>query len=245
MPKMKYDQKFWNRMKKTLDVELLGVASVNASQELRNQAERLLPGARSVVVLGKEVFKEVVDRLQIDKEIGGASAADFLGPHAEYLAGRLNKGVYDLAAFLKKEGYRAFPLPSQGTPVDQRFLRPLFSFKEAAVWAGMGSLGWHTMLITPEYGPRVRLACLLTDTPLESSPKARKNYCLQCGACLRICPATALKKPAEGELAAMNPFACRTYRNVGITCSLCLKACDAAHTPKKHLAKGKTATRDR
>jgi epoxyqueuosine reductase len=234
----KFDQKFLEEMKKKLGVELLGVASVNASKELKKQAGGLLPGARSVVVLGKEVFKEVVDQLQAGKEVGEAIAADFMGPHSEFLGGRLTKAVYDLAANLRKEGYRCFPLPSIGSPVDQRFLKPIFSFKQAAVLAGIGTLGWHTLVITPEYGARVRFACLLTDAPLEASPVPKKNYCLQCNACIRICPAGALQKPKKGEHAAMNPFACRTYRGVGITCSLCLKACDAVHSGKRKGPRG-------
>lgn len=234
----KYDQKSLNGMKKKLGVELLGVASVNASKELKKQADALLPGAKSVVVLGKEVFKEVVDQLQVGKEVGEAAPADFMGPHSEFLGGRLTKAVYDLASILREEGYRCFPLPSIGTPVDQRFLSPIFSFKQAAVLAGVGSLGWHTMVITPEYGPRQRFACLLTDAPMEPSPASKKNSCLQCNACVQICPVGALQKPKKGEYAAMNPFACRTYRGVGITCSLCLKACDAVHTRKRLKAQG-------
>ncbi len=228
----KYDQKFLSEIKKKLDVEILGVASVNASKDLKKQADGLLPGAKFVVVLGKEVFKEVVDQLQVGKEVGEAAPADFMGPHSEFLGGRLTKAVYDLAGILRREGYRCFPLPSLGTPVDQRFLKPLFSFKQAAVLAGVGTVGWHTMVITSEYGPRVRFACLLTDAPLEPSPAPKKSHCLQCNACIRVCPAGALQKPKKGEYAAMNPFACRTYRGVGITCSLCLKACDAVHTKK-------------
>ncbi len=233
----KYDQNFLSEIKNKLDVDLLGVVSVNASKDLKKQAEGLLPGAKFAVVLAKEVFKEVVDQLQVGKEMGEATAADFMGPHSEFLGGRLTKAVYDLAGILRKEGYRCFPLPSIGTPVDQRFLQPIFSFKQAAVLSGLGSPGWHTMVITPEYGPRVRFACLVTDAHLKPSAAPKKNYCLQCNACIQICPAGALQKPKKGEYAAMNPFACRTYRGVGITCSLCLKACDAVH--RKKAGKGK------
>jgi hypothetical protein len=46
-------------MKAKLDVDLLGVASVemSTSKELKDSATSLLPGAKSVVVLGKEIYK--------------------------------------------------------------------------------------------------------------------------------------------------------------------------------------------
>ena len=86
------------------------------------------------------------------------------------------------------------------------------------------------MVITPEYGPRVRFACLLTEASFAISRPAKKDYCLKCNACIQACPSGALQKPKKGERAAMNPFACRTFRGVGVTCSMCLKACDAVQT---------------
>jgi epoxyqueuosine reductase QueG len=82
------------------------------------------------------------------------------------------------------------------------------------------------MLITPEFGPRQRLACLLTEAPLEPSPISRKNDCLDCEACIRACPSRALKVPEEERPYSINAFACRSYRGAGLTCNMCMKACD-------------------
>jgi epoxyqueuosine reductase len=229
----KFDQKLLQEMKGKLNIDLLGVASVAAFPELKKLATPLLPGAKSLVALGKEVFQEVVAVLEPYREVGEAKPADFFAPHCDYLNGRLTKAVYDLAGILRKEGYRSFPLPAVGAPVDQRFLMPVFSYKHAAEWTGLGSLGRHTMLITEKFGPRVRLACLLTDAPLEPSAKKRKDYCIQCNACIRICPAQALQVPRKGQRYSMNPHACRTYRGAGLTCSVCMKACDEALGKKR------------
>jgi len=223
----KFDRKFAEEVKKKLDVELLGVASVEKSNsaELKKRAAALLPGAKSVVMIGKEVFKELVALLKPGKEVGEADGGEFFGPHCDYLNGRLTKAVYDLAGILRKEGYRAFPLPAAGAPVDQRYLITLLSYKHAAELAGLGTMGRHSLLITPEYGPRVRLAGLLTDAEIEPSPASRKNSCVNCDACVRACPAGALQTSKEGKAYAINPFACRTYRGSGLTCNVCLKAC--------------------
>jgi epoxyqueuosine reductase len=226
----KYEQSFLQDMKGKLDVELLGVVSMEAStpEELKSRATSLLPGVKSVVVVGKEVYKEIVSLLKPSKEAGAAEYGELLGPHAEYLTGRLNKAIYDLAALFKKEGYRSLPLPAAGCPLDQRFLTAIFSYKHAGELAGLGTIGKHSLLITPEYGPRVRLACLLTEAPLEGSLRKSKDYCIHCDACIRECPANALYKPQQNEPYSMNKFACHTYRQMGIACSICMRACDEA-----------------
>jgi len=223
----KYDQRFIEEMRGKLDVELLGAAAITESAPglLREQAQALLPGAKSVFVFAKEIYREVVALLGPSKELGEADKGDLFGPHGDYLNSRLTKAVYDLSGFFRKEGFKTLPLPAFGTPVDQRYLKAVFSFKAAAREAGLGSIGRHGLLITPQFGPRVRLACLLTDAEVEPSPKKAKDYCLNCDACIRVCPAKVLQPPKEGETYSMNKFACRTYRLTGLTCSVCLKAC--------------------
>jgi epoxyqueuosine reductase QueG len=223
----KYDQRFVEEMRSKLDVELLGAAAINESTPalLREQAYALLPGAKAVFVFAKEMYREVVALLGPSKEVGEAEGGDLFGPHGDYLNSRLTKAVYDLSGFFRKEGFKTLPLPAAGTPVDQRYLKAVFSFKDAAREAGLGSIGRHGLLITPQFGPRVRLACLLTDAQIEPSPKRQKDYCVNCDACIRICPAQVLQPPKKGEIYSMNKFACRTYRQTGLTCSVCLKAC--------------------
>lgn len=224
----KIDQNFLEEMRKKLDIDLLGVASVEGSnsQELRKQAISLLPGVKSVVVLGKQVYKEVVTLLGPSKSAGEAEPGELFGPHSDYVNSRLTKAVYDLADIFRKEKYRSLPLPAAGCPTDQRFLKAVFSYKHAAQLAGLGTIGRHSLVITPDFGPRVRLACLLTEAPLEASPSLEKKYCLDCDACIRACPAQALQVPAPDEAYSMNKFACRTYRQAGLTCSVCLKTCN-------------------
>ena len=223
----RFDQGFLEEMKDMLNVELLGVVSVTKSdsRELKKYANALLPGARSVVVLGKEIYREMVALLGPSKEVGEAYAGDLFVTHTDYINGRLTNAIHGLARIFKEKGYRTLPMPTVG-PTDQRFLKALFSYKDAAELAGLGSVGRHTMLITPEYGPRVKLACLLTEAPLESTPRVQKNYCIKCNACIKACPSQALQIPKKGQAYAMNPYACRTYRVAGLTCSICVKACD-------------------
>ncbi len=223
----RFDQHSMQEMKSKLDVDLLGVASVgkSTSKELKERATSLLPNAKSVVVLGKEIYKEVISLLRPSKEVGEAEPGELLRAHTDYLNGRLNRAVHELAGFFKQEGFRSLPLPTV-SPVDERFLTSLFSFKHAAQLAGLGTIGHHSLLITPEYGSRVRLACLLTEATLEASQHTDKDYCVNCDACIRECPAGAIQVPKQGEVYSINKFACRTYRQAGLNCGVCMKACD-------------------
>lgn len=223
----RFDRQFMDEMKSKLDVELLGVASVetSGSSKLAETATVLLPSAKSVVVVAKEIYREVVSLLGPSKTAGEAERGELLGPHADYLNGRLNRAIHELSILFRQEGYRSLPLPA-ASPTDQRFLTALFSYKHAAQLAGLGTLGRHSLLITPEFGPRVRLACLLTEVALEASPLRQKDYCVNCAACIRECPAQALQVPRPGDVYSMNKFACRSYRQAGLTCGVCMKACD-------------------
>jgi len=221
-----FGQHFVEEIKSKLDVELIGMASVETSKELKDRAASLLPSVKSVVVLGKEIYKEVVSLLEASKKGGEVERGELLRTHTEYLNGRLNRAVHELAILLKRDGYRSLPLPAGG-PTDQRFLTSFFSYKHAAQLAGLGILGRHSLLITPEFGPRVRLACLLTEASLEDSKTTYKDYCISCGAaCIRECPAQALRVPEQGEAYSINKFACHTYRQAGLICGVCMRVCD-------------------
>lgn len=66
--------------------------------------------------------------------------------------------------------------------------------KDAAVLAGLGTIGMNNLLITPEFGPRVRLRALLLDAEL--APAGRLDFapCAGCHMpCRSACPQEAFK----------------------------------------------------
>lgn len=213
------------------EIDLCGVTAVSDAigTPLHDSAVALLPGARSIVVLGTELFPEVLQLIEPDKLLGEAAARELYTPHVEFMNSRLNRALYDLARTLRAEGYRTLPLPSQGTPVDARFQRGILSFKHAGEYAGLGRIGRSSLLITERFGPRVRLACLLTDAPLPSTRCEVADACAGCaGDCIARCPANALAEPAEGERYAINKYACASFRAGAGACSICLSECARA-----------------
>ena len=134
-----FGRDFLEEMKDRFEIDLVGATTIEsaASPELERRVSRLLPTARSVVVFAKEICKEVVDLLRPASETGEAHGGDLLPAHTEYLNGRLNRGVHELAAYFRRSGCRSLPLPAVA-PTDQRFQEGLLSYKHVAELAGLG-----------------------------------------------------------------------------------------------------------
>ena len=216
------------RIEPDLEVDLVGIASLTQwkGTKLEETALALLPTARSAVVFSMEIMREVLDLSSPTRIQGAASTTDLLNTDAQYLYGRLTRASYDFARAMRDAGYSTLPLPATNCPTDDRFMMAVFSYKHAAQAAGLGRLGWHSLLITPEYGPRARLGVCLTEVELESSGESRVTFnCEQCRKCIDICPAGAIKEPASGEPYRIDKFACNAYRSASGGCSECMRIC--------------------
>lgn len=210
-----------------LEVDAFGIASVSdlPDKRLRDQVLALLPGACSIVALANEIYPEVLDHSRPDKLMGEASPRDMLVPHMDYLNGRLTKAAYDVAKACRRQGLKALPMPPAGIQNDQRFLRAILSYKHAAEAAGLGTIGRHSLLVTPQFGPRVRLGCVITEAALPPTPRIEESLCSGCNLCVEACPSKALAVPSNGEIYSINKFACSAFRGGAGPCSECMKAC--------------------
>ena len=97
----------------------------------------------------------------------------------------------DIEIVLKEECIKYYipPVAQQ----NEEDLLAVFSFKYAAVNAGLGWIGKNDVLITEKYGPRVRLSAVLIDYPFETGRKITESRCGSCNRCVDICPHKALK----------------------------------------------------
>lgn len=219
----------------TAEVDCAGVVRLDRVDDgrLATDAARALPGAVSLVVLALELFFETVEHLTSKVLVGEATLRTLYEQNAEIVDGRLNWETYRLVKHLHEAGYRGVPLPASGSVYDQRFLESVVSYRHAAEAAGLGVLGWHGLLLTPRYGPRVRLAAVATDAPLEpTAPAAMEDPCVTCrGACVRACPAGAILTPAAGEPYTVDRHRCSTYLAAVATCAECIRVCPPGRKP--------------
>ena len=105
--------------------------------------------------------------------------------------------------------------------------------------AGLGELGRMGLLITPKLGPRVRIAVITTDFPVEISPRkpdySVHDFCNRCMKCANVCPAQAIPKEEIAlingvERWQINHEKCFGYWcTTGTDCGRCMSVCPYAH----------------
>lgn len=105
--------------------------------------------------------------------------------------------------------------------------------------AGLGDIGRMGLLMTPRLGPRVRIAVVTTDAPLQpdtpSHDDAMLDFCLHCRKCADCCPAQAIPdgdRMDNDGLARwqIDSDACFLFWNqAGTDCGRCIAVCPYAH----------------
>ncbi|MEJ2255074.1 MAG: 4Fe-4S double cluster binding domain-containing protein [Nitrospirota bacterium] len=158
----------------------------------------------------------------------------------------LNAGLDLIAAgvvrWLAGRGSLALGVPASRI-LDEERLMGAVSHKAVARMAGLGWQGKSLLLVTPEMGPRVRLATVLTDMPLQPD-RPLANRCGDCTRCTDACPVGAIRDvPTEshypGREDAVDLAACnaRTHENARLggvgarICGVCVRVCP--HGEKK------------
>ena len=144
------------------------------------------------------------------------------------ITSKLDAIALDLCIELEKRGVLAVPVPTNESIWDEKTgrWRSVISQKHAAQAAGLGTIGRHSLLITPEYGSMVWLGCVLCDAPLQEDP-LQEQICTDCNKCVEVCPVGAL----EGRELCQS--ACwdhafgddETSRNWVISCHKCRDIC--------------------
>ncbi|HEY62166.1 MAG TPA: 4Fe-4S dicluster domain-containing protein [Anaerolineae bacterium] len=105
--------------------------------------------------------------------------------------------------------------------------------------AGLGEIGRIGLLITPKYGPRVRIGVITTDMPLVASQRKPDlsviDFCNVCKKCAYNCPVRSIplddRKEVDGAYRwRINPDTCYRYWTVvGTDCGRCMTVCPYSH----------------
>jgi epoxyqueuosine reductase QueG len=103
-----------------------------------------------------------------------------------------------IAEYLKSKGYCAYSqsednIYSTGYYNEETKCTPL-PHKTIAVIGGLGWIGKHNLLVTPDFGSAICMCTVLTDAPLKTVLNSPDNsQCGDCSICKRICSVKAIK----------------------------------------------------
>jgi ferredoxin len=127
--------------------------------------------------------------------------------------------VINLSKMIEDAGYEAVPMGHQSDwraidnvgYLNENYSRPvapgkaapdvMISMRIAGFLCGLGEIGYSKMLLTPEFGPRVRVGIIITELELEPDPIMEPGtLCNRCMACVRECPGGCI--PADRTIKA-------------------------------------------
>ncbi len=221
---------------KSLGIQLVGFAPVERWQEPPEELPNVLspwipeefwpqsiyPEARTVIVIGLPVSLPIVE----------TAPSTYYYELYKTVNAMLDIKACEIANFLTEKGYGSIYLPRDGYG-DVRMLieNPfvLFSHKHAAYLAGLGSFGHNNVILTSEYGPRVRFTSIFTTAKIQSDRIKIKDLCIRCLRCAKSCPIGAI--PLKGDFPPpMDKKSCAIrstqlrdeYRS---PCGICIKVC--------------------
>ncbi len=211
--KTKADESFWKELEDFAQELGVLIGYTKVPRNLIFKGKKILyPNA---IVLGMEMNKSEIDKAP-EQEAG----IETMRVYAE-----LGEAANKIAKFLRAHGLKA-----QAThPLGGLVLYPPLAAK-----AGLGYPGKHGLLITPQFGPRQRLAAVFTD--IESMPytEGREHgwildFCSSCGLCVKECPSEAiLEKPIvheNGRQTSIDSKKCFPFFATNFGCSVCIKIC--------------------
>ncbi len=193
--------------------------------DLRLDPTKLLPGARSIVVIGLNYYPT-------DDHI---STAETTYKVARYAWGEDYHTV--IRRILKKLRGRLktkFPKLSGRICVDSAPFMDKY-------WAEQASLGWqgkHSNLVSKNFGSWLLIGSLVLDADCDNYEKPHSNHCGRCTACIEACPTGAIVEPylvdarkcisywtIESKAPTLPDFIKANLNNYLFGCDICLEVC--------------------
>lgn len=220
---------------------LIGYAPVSRWQEFDEVPAAYRPRAiwrqtESVIVLGVPMLLPIVESTPSINYQEMYTTSNIL----------LDQIAYGLSLYLNESGYASIPMPRDGYGSLDVLLEKMpgcFSHVYAAKYAGLGTIGYSHNLLTPEYGPRVRLVSIFTAARLPATPMQTEELCARCGVCDTLCPTRAFSPRADRIAADFDARVCTRYHQKLLgqsrfPCGVCVKVCPVGEDRRLYRREG-------
>jgi epoxyqueuosine reductase len=224
---------------RTMEIPLVGIANVERWEDPpflpwmpeEFYPQSIFPEARSVIVIGLPIPLPVLE----------TAPSIYYRELYNTVNSLLDQYTYRLASFLTDQGYPSVFVPRDGYGGIQVLLQnpiAFFSHRHAAYLAGLGVFGVNNMILTPEYGPRVRFGSIFTTAELPPDPILDVALCTRCMQCVQMCPSGALetKDYPQGRT---DRYACAAHSAELNTryispCGICIKVCPIGEDRRRY-----------
>ena len=217
----------------TLGIDFIGFCPTNSFNQAPKDGkpDQYLGKAVSIISIGYKMNYSAIRNLPQSRS---AYMLEY-----DYGNRQLDQASHKIARFLEERGFDTMGFDASagfhqksGRSIDR--LAADFSHKHAAVACGLGKFGLNNLVLSPKWGPRLRLSSVLTCAHLKSEPPHTENPCLSnaCKKCVEICPVHALDgwegqhDPDRGW--GIDKKKCYEYIFTtleGQRCGLCIKSC--------------------
>lgn len=170
----------------SLGADLCGIASIDRFEDAPKGFHPLdvLPSCKSVISFG---CRFPVGTLLCKSNTPYTRVRNSITPKMDVIA-------LNFCIEMEKYGIICVPIPTNEGEwdINTNRERSVVSQKHAAQAAGLGTIGRHSLLITPEFGSMVWLGAVLCTQELEPD-ELQENICENCNRCVDICPVNALE----------------------------------------------------
>lgn len=170
----------------SLGADLCGIAGIDRFDDAPNGYHPLdvLPSCKSVISFA---CRFPIGTLACKTAVPYTRVRNSITPKMDAIA-------LDFCIEMEKNKIAAVPIPANESQWDVRTgrWRSIISQKHTAQAAGLGTIGRHSLLITPEFGSMVWLGAVLADIELEPDCM-REKICNNCNLCVEVCPVNALE----------------------------------------------------
>jgi epoxyqueuosine reductase len=203
-----------------LGFSLFGVAVASGMKDEIYLDRKLVEKFNWGISLGKRLIDSVLEDIK-DRP------THIYFHHYRQLNFFLDRAAFLLSTYIQELGYSALPIPASQI-IDWEKHRGHLSHKKVGELAGLGWIGRSNLLINPKLGARFRLVTVLTDIPLVAD-KPLDADCGKCLACLKPCPAQAIKERLEDFDHQTCYEKLKEFKRSGVVgqhiCGVCVKAC--------------------
>lgn len=189
-------------------------------------------GLENCIVIGTEMPGKVIQTMP----------SALAGTAAGYGYSKDGLTLMSIAQFIRNMGYRAVAS-----------LNDTAQCVPYAIQAGLGEYGRHGLVITREYGPRLRFGKIFTDLPLAHDRPSRfgvREFCDICRKCTEACPPKAIPdSEPDGAYHNQSNFVgirkwnvdgekCfKFWANQGTECGICIRVCPYNKQPETLLGR--------